>query len=294
MSIESIASASSGMYSAAAVEASAGKDNAALDKQAFLRLLITQLSNQDPSSPMDTDSLMTQTTQMASMEALTELSTTQRESFALQMRANAAGLVGREVSYTGADGAAATGTATSVTFAGPVPTVTVNGVEVALDAVSSITARTTPATATATPVSAAPAAVPATPAAAPASSTTVPPTPAAAPTSGTVPSTPAAAPTSPAGAPAAPAPAPQNPAAAPTSPAPSPVPGPASPTPVPAPATPVPAPTTPVPAPTTPGTADEAPGTADEPPTTTDGAATTTTPPSTTPVTVPAPATITV
>ena len=146
MSIETIASASGGMYAQSAVEASAGKDNAALDKQAFLELLITQLSNQDPSSPMDTDSLMTQTTQMASMEALTELSTTQRESFALQMRANAAGMVGQTVSYVGSDGAAVQGTATSVAFAGAVPTVTVDGLEVALDAVSSISARTAPTT----------------------------------------------------------------------------------------------------------------------------------------------------
>jgi flagellar basal-body rod modification protein FlgD len=146
MSIETITSASSGMYSAAAVEASAGKDNAALDKQAFLELLIAQLSNQDPSSPMDTDSLMTQTTQMASMEALTELSTTQRESFALQMRANAVGLVGQQVSYAGAAGAAVVGTATGVSFAGAVPTVTVDGTEVALTAVSAVTVRSTAST----------------------------------------------------------------------------------------------------------------------------------------------------
>jgi flagellar basal-body rod modification protein FlgD len=145
VSIETITAASGGMYSAAAVESSAAKDPSALDKQAFLELLIAQLSNQDPSKPMDSDSLMTQTSQMASMEALTELSTTQRESFALQMRANAAGMVGREVSYLGPDGATAvTGTATGVSFAGPVPTVTVNGVEVALDAVSAVSVRTTP------------------------------------------------------------------------------------------------------------------------------------------------------
>ncbi len=145
MSIETITSASGGMYSAAAVESTAAKDKSALDKQAFLKLLIAQLSNQDPSKPMDSDSLMTQTSQMASMEALTELSTTQRESFALQMRANAAGMVGREVSYLGADGVSlVTGTATTVSFARAVPTVTVDGVEVPLDAVSAVSARTTP------------------------------------------------------------------------------------------------------------------------------------------------------
>ena len=147
MSIDSITSASSGnIYSPAAVDASAAKDNAALDKQAFLRLLIAQLSNQDPSSPMDTDSLMTQTTQMASMEALTELSTTQRESFALQMRANAVGLVGQQVTYTGAAGTPVVGTATGVSFAGSVPRVTVDGAEVSLDAVSAVTARGLPTT----------------------------------------------------------------------------------------------------------------------------------------------------
>jgi flagellar basal-body rod modification protein FlgD len=147
LSIDSITAASGGMYSAAAVESSAAKDNSTLDKQAFLELLIAQLSNQDPSKPMDSDSLMTQTSQMASMEALTELSTTQRESFALQMRANAAGLVGQQVSYTGDAGTPVVGTATGVSFAGSVPTVTVDGAEVSLDAVSAISVR--PATTTA-------------------------------------------------------------------------------------------------------------------------------------------------
>jgi flagellar basal-body rod modification protein FlgD len=149
VSIDSITSASSGsIYAPAAVEASAAKDNATIDKQAFLRLLIAQLSNQDPSSPMDTDSMMTQTTQMASMEALTALSTTQRDSFALQMRANAVGLVGQQVSYPGVDGATVVGTATAVSFGGPVPTVTVDGAEVLLDAVSAVSVRPTATTAT--------------------------------------------------------------------------------------------------------------------------------------------------
>jgi flagellar basal-body rod modification protein FlgD len=144
VSIDSITTASSGMYSAAAVDASASKDNSKLDKQAFLQLLIAQMSNQDPSKPMDSDSLMTQTSQMASMESLTELSTTQRESFALQMRANAAGMVGQQVSYVGAGGATVTGAATTVSFAGSVPIVTVDGVEVPLTAVSALSVRTTP------------------------------------------------------------------------------------------------------------------------------------------------------
>ncbi|MGV8968429.1 MAG: flagellar hook assembly protein FlgD [Cellulomonas sp.] len=146
MSIESIAAASAGttvtstvvgggMYTGAAkaIEASKGT----MDKQAFLELLVTQLRNQDPSSPMDSNALMAQTTQMASMESLTELSTTSRESFALQMRVAAAAMVGQNVSY--ANGAETlTGAVTSVSFAGSTPMVTVGGKQVPLDSISAI------------------------------------------------------------------------------------------------------------------------------------------------------------
>ena len=148
MSIETITAASAGTtltstvvgggtYSgpAKAVSATSGT----LDKQAFLELLVTQLRNQDPSSPMDSNALMAQTTQMASMESLTEISTTSRESFALQMRAAAATLVGQNVSYS--DGTTTiTGAVTGVSYAGSVPTVTVGGKEVPLDSISTITA----------------------------------------------------------------------------------------------------------------------------------------------------------
>ena len=148
MSIESIAAASAGttttstvvgggMYTGAAkaITASSGT----MDKQAFLELLVTQLRNQDPSSPMDSNALMAQTTQMASMESLTELSSTSRESFALQMRVAAAAMVGQNVSYTSGT-ETLTGSVTSVSFAGSTPMVTVGGKQVPLDSISSISA----------------------------------------------------------------------------------------------------------------------------------------------------------
>lgn len=118
-----------------------------LDKQAFLQLLTTQLRNQDPSSPMDSSDLMAQTTQMTTMEQLIELTTTSRESFSLQMRMAAANLVGKDVTYTGADGKVATGTVSAVSYAGAVPAVKVGDMEVPLDSVASVTAPTvTPST----------------------------------------------------------------------------------------------------------------------------------------------------
>ncbi|MET4782767.1 flagellar hook capping FlgD N-terminal domain-containing protein [Glaciihabitans sp. UYNi722] len=110
-----------------------------MDSAVFMQLLVTQLRNQDPSSPMDTNQMISQTTQLAMMEKMTELSTTSTEDFSLQMRIAAAGIVGKQVSYLDKDGKPVSGTATSVSFAGPVPKVTVGGVDVALDLISGIT-----------------------------------------------------------------------------------------------------------------------------------------------------------
>jgi flagellar basal-body rod modification protein FlgD len=126
---------------AAAQQSSAARTTkTSMDGEMFMNLLVTQLKNQDPSSPMDTNAMMAQTTQLAMMEQISNQTTTANEGFSLQMRTSASALVGREVSYTGPDGKAVTGTATSVSFAESVPKVTVGGKEVALDLISGITA----------------------------------------------------------------------------------------------------------------------------------------------------------
>ena len=64
-------------------QGTASATSTSLDKEAFLALLVAQLKNQDPSSPMDTSEMMSQTTQLSTMEQLTAMSETSRESFAL-------------------------------------------------------------------------------------------------------------------------------------------------------------------------------------------------------------------
>ncbi|PZR54131.1 flagellar hook capping protein [Xylanimonas oleitrophica] len=118
------------------------RPNDQLDRQAFLQLLVAQLRNQDPSNPMDTSQLMTQTTQLSMTESLTELADTQREAFALQMRATAASLVGQQVSYLDEAGKVVTGTASSTSYAAPVPTVRVGDVDVPLESVAGVIAAT--------------------------------------------------------------------------------------------------------------------------------------------------------
>lgn len=127
-----------------------------MDKEVFLALLVAQLRNQDPTAPMDTTEMMAQSTQMASMEQLTSLTDTSRESFALQMRIAAGGMVGQQVSWVDEDGATQTGLATGVTFENAVPMVTVGDAKVPLDAVSAIRSSATTTPAAPAPAAAAP------------------------------------------------------------------------------------------------------------------------------------------
>lgn len=129
--------AATGVHTGSTVPATAHKKT--LDSEVFLKLLVTQLSNQDPSSPMNTNEMIAQTTQLASMEQLTQLTTMTSESFALSMRQTAAALIGREAQYLDADGVSHTGIVTAVSFAGPVPLVTVGDKSVPLDALSGLT-----------------------------------------------------------------------------------------------------------------------------------------------------------
>ncbi|HSU72074.1 MAG TPA: flagellar hook capping FlgD N-terminal domain-containing protein [Micrococcaceae bacterium] len=122
-----------------------------MDSSMFMSLLVTQLQNQDPSSPMDTNQMIGQTTQLAMMEKITDMTTTSQENFSLQMRIAAAALVGKQVTYTGSDGNTVTGQATAVSYAGSVPQVTIDGKTIALDAVSGVAAAAPAASATPAP-----------------------------------------------------------------------------------------------------------------------------------------------
>lgn len=128
-----------------------------MDSEVFMHLLVTQLRNQDPSSPMDTNQMISQTTELAMMEQLTTMAGLDQENFSLQMRTSAAALIGRTVSYAGPDGVAVTGVATSVSFVKSVPTVTVGGKEVQLDWISGVVdSAASPAPAPETPTGTAP------------------------------------------------------------------------------------------------------------------------------------------
>lgn len=109
-----------------------------MDSTVFMNLLVTQLKNQDPSSPMDTNAMINQTTQLSMMEKLTQLATDSSQGLSMQQRAAAAALLGKAVTYLAADGTSTTGTASGVSYAGSAPTVTIGGSSVPLSSITGI------------------------------------------------------------------------------------------------------------------------------------------------------------
>ncbi|GAA1498219.1 flagellar hook capping FlgD N-terminal domain-containing protein [Paeniglutamicibacter kerguelensis] len=109
-----------------------------MDGEVFMHLLVTQLANQDPSSPMDTNDMIAQTTQLASMERLNMLGATQDVSLAIQQRTAVSALLGQKIT-TGGD-EPVTGVVTAVSFAGVEPVVTVDGKQIPYSHIVSIAA----------------------------------------------------------------------------------------------------------------------------------------------------------
>lgn len=108
----------------------------AMDGEMFMHLLVTQLANQDPSSPMDTNDMIAQTTQLASMEKLNMLSATQDVSLGIQQRTAVSGLLGQQVTSGGEN--PVTGVVAAVSFAGIDPVVTVDGKQIPYSQIASI------------------------------------------------------------------------------------------------------------------------------------------------------------
>jgi flagellar basal-body rod modification protein FlgD len=85
-----------------------------LGKDVFMKLLVAQMRYQDPSNPVDSSQMMSQTATFTQVEKLEELAKQNAALLALQRATSAGALVGRTVTYTDTTGARATGVVTSV------------------------------------------------------------------------------------------------------------------------------------------------------------------------------------
>ena len=111
-----------------------------LDKDAFLKLLVAQLKYQDPNKPADATSFMAQTAQFTQVEKLADIDSGQQQLLGMQVASTAAGMVGRTVAYTAADGTKGTGPVTAAAVSGNSYVLRVDGKHVPLTAVTEIRA----------------------------------------------------------------------------------------------------------------------------------------------------------
>lgn len=124
----------------------------------FLELLVAQLQNQNPMEPMDGNALLQQTSQLANVEALQEVSDLQAHIAGLGQFDAAAGMIGQTVTATDPILGAITGVVTGVRATATGPVVQIGSYEVSVEQIVAIA--TTAATPTAaSPVSTSPAAV---------------------------------------------------------------------------------------------------------------------------------------
>ena len=98
-----------------------------LGKDDFLKLFVTQLQHQDPMNPMQDSDFMGQMASFSSLEQITNLAAANDRIATSLSSTSAIGLLGRTVSYVGADDEIHTGTVEKVTTTDGKPFLTVDG-----------------------------------------------------------------------------------------------------------------------------------------------------------------------
>jgi len=112
---------------------------AELDGEAFLKLLVVQLQNQDPLNPMDNQQFITQMAQLTSLEELQSLNNTASSASATGQLGLAASLIGRNVEWTDATGNLQRGTVQEAAHSATGTDLLINDTRVALSTVVRVT-----------------------------------------------------------------------------------------------------------------------------------------------------------
>ena len=117
------------------------------DKQMFLELMVAQLRYQDPMNPADSGEFLAQSAQFTALEKMQDVADRTAELLGAQMAFGASALVGRQVSWLGEDGTTTkTGTIDGVTFGATGPVFDIDGTDVPLGAILSVTAESSSTT----------------------------------------------------------------------------------------------------------------------------------------------------
>jgi len=129
--------------SGTAANAASGATTNSLDSlstQDFTQMLVAELQNQDPTSPVTNSELMQEVSQIRSIESTDQLTTTLQSVLLGQNVATAGNLIGRAVQGNDAQGNAVSGTVSSVSIANGSATLNVGTSTLPLSNVTQISA----------------------------------------------------------------------------------------------------------------------------------------------------------
>jgi flagellar basal-body rod modification protein FlgD len=128
--------------SGASSAASSSKANlgiAGLTPNNFLQMLITELQNQDPMNPTNSDQILQQISEIRNIQSTTDL-TTSLNSVALgQSLATASSLIGKQVQGLAADGTQISGAVDSVSVSNNVAELNIGSQTLGLSSVTAVT-----------------------------------------------------------------------------------------------------------------------------------------------------------
>jgi flagellar basal-body rod modification protein FlgD len=112
-----------GTVASTTATSSAALQNNKLGMEDFLKVLLTQLTYQDPLKPVDNQQFMAQMAQFTSLEQTHQLNTKLEQLINNQAALQSVGLIGKTVEIANGN-ATVTGTVTSLSFRGDAPTFT--------------------------------------------------------------------------------------------------------------------------------------------------------------------------
>jgi flagellar basal-body rod modification protein FlgD len=117
------------LYTNPAYDSTDKSSSSSLDKNGFLKMLSEQMKNQDPTSGQDPNQYFQTISQMTTVEQLTNMAASTTASLSRQRDSNATQMIGKTVTYPGADGLPVSGLVESVQLsATDGPSLTVAGV----------------------------------------------------------------------------------------------------------------------------------------------------------------------
>lgn len=103
-------------------------DSSQMGKDEFLKLLVTQLKNQDPLKPMDNKEFIAQTAQFTSLEQMKNMNSNLKNLMKMQNLSQVSGLVNQRVKVLDSDsGQEITGTIEKVKMADTGPKLVIDG-----------------------------------------------------------------------------------------------------------------------------------------------------------------------